>query len=129
MSFTITPRSTSSKVLVQFSSGSSFDLSNAFAYIRLLRDGTVIGAGNPTGTSQQCWADITWGNADGSSYLAVLRPIGAFFVDTPNTTSSVTYSLEIRPTFNPPVRLGRTANIGDGNRSSIPTTFFGTEIL
>ena len=94
MSVTITPKSTSSKILVMYSthlSGSS----NAQGTItnkvtRILRNGSVIGAANARGASI-CGASAgapTFDATTGSTHMNM-------FLDSPSTTSAVTYKIQL----------------------------------
>jgi hypothetical protein len=91
LSATITPSSTSSKILVlgSVSLGASTD----FGYIRLMRDSTPINIGDAasnrvrtTGAMFYPAGTPVYGNS----------PIPLDFLDSPSTTSAVTYKIQIR---------------------------------
>ena len=50
------------------------------------------------------------------------------FIDTPSTTSTITYRLKVRLTNGGTLVIGRTENGDDGNRSSTPIVFTAMEI-
>ena len=83
---TITPSSTSSKILVMFN-GHAFDNTNGHNnHLALYRDSTPIGKSG----SEASWTIAHSGldGRDGSFSVSVL--------DTPSTTSSITYSIKFR---------------------------------
>ena len=81
MDVTITPAATTSKVLVNFNCGGYNVLSSTAIHIRIKRDSTVV---------RECgrWAYDT--NTDYSSL-----PISITYLDSPSTTSEVTYTIEM----------------------------------
>jgi len=92
LSVAITPTSASSKVLVTVSvGGASMTAAGAQAY-RLVRGSTAIGVGTASGNRQATsWRDFN-GNSDGN----VAHGGYSFtFLDSPATTSSTTYKLQL----------------------------------
>ena len=88
MSVSITPTSASSKILVNFhGSGSTVNL----GYIRLLRDSTEIGSGGSAGSRIPVSCMF---HRSGDSNL--MESFGNSYLDSPNTTSAVTYKLQWR---------------------------------
>ena len=90
MSVSITPASASNKILVNFElqvGGSG----NNYASFRLLRDSTHIGVSTATDTN---WRVGTLGSlSHENSYQ--LENTGTSFLDSPNTTSAITYKLQV----------------------------------
>ena len=89
----ITPSSTSSKILITgfiCVGGSYFK-----TYIRLLRGSTVLSVGDAAGSRPQVYASSLPGGSDWDSYN--VTPIPLNLLDSPNTTSSVTYKVDFRP--------------------------------
>ena len=90
----ITPTSTSSKILVQG------DLSVGLNYFsvrgRILRDSTAIGLGNARGSRARCtWNLLHYGgSAPGTTPYQFLQASFSF-LDSPATTSEITYSLDM----------------------------------
>ena len=95
LSLSITPSSSSNKILV------SFELlvggtANNYASFRLLRDSTHIGASTATDTN---WRVGTLGClSHENSYQ--LENTGASFLDSPSTTSAITYKLQTSAYYN-----------------------------
>ena len=95
MSVSITPASASNKILV------SFELqvggaANTYASFRLLRDSTHIGVSTVTNTN---WRVGTLGSlSHENSYQ--LENTGTSFLDSPNTTSAITYKLQQSSYYN-----------------------------
>lgn len=109
MSVSITPRSTSSKILVltNFDIGSD---ANAAPDILLLRGSTSIfigdAAGSRTRTSKRAFAA-----ASNTQMPGALQ-----FLDSPSTTSSVTYKIQLRSNSGSTVTLNRS--IGDADNAT-----------
>jgi len=83
MSVSITPSSSSNKVLVFFSANISTN--NLDAQLKLLRDSTdIIG----TGATNNATAFVRVSNGD------TVVPFNTMYLDSPSTTSSVTYKLQ-----------------------------------
>ena len=89
LSLSITPSSTSSKILVtgQILLGSS----TGFTYIRLVRDSTAINIGDAASNRPRITAQFPYDSAEGQ-YGVVGTPI--MYLDSPSTTSATTYTLE-----------------------------------
>jgi hypothetical protein len=101
MSVSITPSSASNKVMVFLSvHGTTANLS----YVRLVRDSTAIGVGETAGSRISC----TLGNFSSTGDNNRTYEFGTNFLDSPATTSSVTYKLQV---------LGETTNTFYLNRT------------
>ena len=102
MSVSITPSSASNKVLVNYS---LVVFSNAVYYaLRLLRDSDstiFIGDENPSATSQN---RASFGSYD-SSYV-IADTIAQSFLDSPNTTSAITYKLQAYSPYSSAYTIG-----------------------
>ena len=86
---TITPRSTSSKILVVVTAAIASNSSNDGVYLHLFRDGAVTGFQGDAAGSRQRAARLHVFN-----YITqVVAPIT--YLDSPSTTSSVTYDLRL----------------------------------
>lgn len=83
LSASITPSSTSSKVLVVAWAVISTSGGSGDGYVRLMRDATAIGNGNQGYFGQSAGQDYYAGHS---------KPIT--FLDSPTTTSSVTYKIQ-----------------------------------
>ena len=88
---TITPTSTNSKVLVIFHAhGAVSSNSQGQAQFRIMRDATPVGVATSVGNRGALSAG-TFTEA-GASYM--IASISASYLDSPNTTSSITYSAQ-----------------------------------
>ena len=93
LSLTLTPASTSSKVLVQFDVGTTGNNYNAHSFYTVYRSiggGSYSAIGQGTGGSSY--------NYGAGSYAAnnYYHAVGHCFLDSPNTTSEVTYIVKWR---------------------------------
>ena len=110
MSATITPSSTSNKVLVQFNLGKVCGINNnAF---RIMRNGSLMpGAGDAAGSRQQ--AHFTESNQGRDANHT--GSLSYTYVDSPASTSAVTYQLQVKAevTTSQGFGLNRTYNDSD----------------
>lgn len=126
MSVTITPQSSSSKFLIMVTSGVSNTTTNSFQYVKLQRNGTDIALGDTAGPATRCWIDAALQNSAG--FDIIQKTLSGVFLDSPATTSALTYKLQVIRTANGTAFFGRTADIADANRSSIPSTITVMEV-
>ena len=107
MSVSITPSSASNKVLVNYS---LVVFSNAVYYaLRLLRDSDstiFIGDENPSATSQN---RASFGSYDSSHVIA--DTIAQSFLDSPNTTSAITYKLQAYSPYSSAYTIGINSGV------------------
>lgn len=91
----ITPKSTSSKVLVFVDVKTAPAPSASVVTVRLLRNSTVIYAGDSAGIRPLGFGQVYGGNtgSDGSYYTVPSQT--AMFLDSPASTSSTTYKVQI----------------------------------
>ena len=92
----ITPSLTSSKILITGflnCSGSYFK-----SYIILLRDSTPLSIGDTASNRPRVYAATNPGDTGWDAYNVTAIPLN--FLDSPNTTSSVTYKTQYRPYLN-----------------------------
>jgi hypothetical protein len=127
VSVTITPTSSSSKVLIMFAGEFGGQNSDSFAYLRVLRDATVLSVGDARGSSRQVTMSAALRTGGGSS-TDVTRAFGCQILDTPSTTSATTYKLQMIGSANPSFCIGGTFSTSDANRSSVPTFITAMEI-
>lgn len=126
---TITPSSASSKILLQWNTGVSSNSSNMFGIAILKRDGTTIALGDAYASHQRGWVDI--GCNQHNQYLYGLKNIHSVWLDSPNTTSAVTYYVQVRQFANTGggnIYFGYAYNTGDANRTTCPSSLIATEI-
>ena len=90
LSVDITPSSTSSKILVTVDITGSGRGGSARVPVRLLRDSTPIGNATDVGNRKASFGVLYTGSDDAGFATANIQ-----FLDSPNTTSSVTYKVQI----------------------------------
>jgi hypothetical protein len=113
LSLSITPSSTSNKVLAMFYPSFSTE-SGAYAAFKLFRGSTEIGSSTQTGTGIECFAGY-YGHST-FNYSVISLPI--VYLDSPSTTSSTTYKLQASPmrTSSLQFYLNRSHTLGDDNQ-------------
>ena len=91
LSITITPKSTSSKIIVNavVSTGCS-NAGDGSVILRMVRDSTPIGLGNASGSKIRAGSGRGTNNQDSNTMLNIPLQV----TDTPNTTSAVTYTVQ-----------------------------------
>ena len=121
LSVSITPSSTSNKILIEISlSGSGVTASNT-AHFRLLRDSTPIYLGDTAGNRTRCFASGIDSDANSTEHFS------GIFLDSPSSTSSITY--KIQTYSNDTVYVNRSsADSDDANRNRSASTITVTEI-
>ena len=123
----ITPSSTSSKILVQVNltiGGGSSDVYNIF---KLTRGGSVISDTVATNTVGSCVAG-SWSN--NVYYSTELHTTSYTYLDSPSSTSAQTYAVQVRPmgTVSRTFYLNRPSNTDDSNRGAGTSTITLMEI-
>ena len=118
---TITPRATSSKILIQYSIGMMGSTNaNVGCLMILLRDSTEVGQGSGADT-------INVFNQHYYASTAFYAPRSHLFIDSPNSTSTLVYKLQWRV-----VTAGSTTwyinRRGSNNYSRASSTFYVMEI-
>ena len=118
---TITPRATSSKILIQYSFGMMGSTNvNVGCLMKLLRDSTEVGQGSGADT-------INVFNQHYYASTAFYAPRSHLFIDSPNSTSALVYKLQWRV-----VTAGSTTwyinRRGSNNYSRSSSTFYVMEI-
>ena len=93
LSVSITPTSSSSKILVLFQINGSQQVGAGRAYLKLLRDSTVINAGATAGSRTRALGGFS--SADTS---IPSTPVSGNYLDSPATASSTTYKIQIAMT-------------------------------
>ena len=106
LSVSITQSSTSNKVLVlaNVMHGSASGQEN---YVKIVRDSTDVYVGDAAGSRQRMSASARESNTGGQSQAAMV------FLDSPNTTSSVTYKIQAGAEGVNIVYINRSENDGD----------------
>jgi hypothetical protein len=105
MSVAITPTSASSTILVSFVLNASANSAGWYgSQIKLLRNSTDIAVGDSSGGMSSCTLDFS--NNVGNSTL--ITPMPMEWIDSPATTSAVTYKLQFRSIQNTTVWVNRS---------------------
>ena len=94
LSVNITPKSTTSKIFVNVSVSGS--LNNSNTWLAVLRDTTFLGLGDAAGSRLQC----TFGNLYTFGDANIMRTHGYQLVDSPSSTSQLTYKVQVRSLAN-----------------------------
>jgi len=92
LSVSITPRATSSKILIIADIAYSLSSTDGYGHFKVTRGGTDIFIGDSAGSRVR----NVFGGATGATMSGVLIASNVTFLDTPNTTSSTTYQVEVR---------------------------------
>jgi hypothetical protein len=90
LSATITPRSTSSKIMAVLTMGALDGSTNNQIAVRILRDATAVGIGDSAGSRERAGTYIILAGQNRSTNA------NWSFLDSPSTTSSVTYKAQIK---------------------------------
>ena len=107
LSVVITPSSTSSKILVMATTQFAIDADTGHGYATLQRDGTAILQGDAAGSRPRVYvAQNNFGNNAPPNYQLVA-------LDSPSTTSAVTYSLGVRSSNGTTLYLNRSVRDAD----------------
>lgn len=110
VSVSITPSSSSSKILVMASMyrGATSAVQTRF---RLMRSGSPIYISDAAGSRSQSSAGSYVGNADVGYHFT---SVDIKYVDSPSTTSAVTYNVQLACQGGETIYIGRTGTDGDG---------------
>ena len=128
LSVSITPSSTSSKILISGHATLTTDSSASLGMLGLFRDSTQICLGDVSSTRPR----ILGGGYSGDTGLSVectFYTIGINFLDTPNTTSAISYKVRLRGTGGSTIsRLNKTISDRDGVDPRATSTLTAKEI-
>jgi len=109
----ITPASTSSKILVQISVDGSSSQAWGHTALQLQRDGSPVGVGDAAASRTQLTAQSLNYGSDPSDMASASK----IFLDSPATTSSITYSVKIHNQFASTATLFVNRSSGDSDLS------------
>lgn len=118
LSVNITPTSTSSKIYISYIC--NIAVGDGSKHIRLMRDSTAINIGD-AGQANQVRSSSTSRPTSGN-YDLDIAPIAGNFLDSPNTTSQVTYKLQatLGLSYNNTIYINRS--VSDNNNDFYPRT-------
>jgi len=91
LSVSITPSSTSNKILI--ATNVNLSASNRYTAIKILRDSTIIGIGDTAGSRSRVTVAGS-SNNDESDNIYIMRNSSASFLDSPSSTSAITYKIQ-----------------------------------
>ena len=117
LSVSITPTSASSKILIFVSLGNVVDSADV-AYAILLRGSTQIA--NSSGSDGVLGGGFSGGASSGESYFGI-RTISLTYLDSPSTTSSTTYKIQIRSNTGTAYLNRSISNAGSYDRKGVST--------
>ena len=106
LSASITPSNSASKILVMASFCFSANSGSGYPQTRILRDSTAVYVGDAAGSRTPA-LNLTYGFSQDNGFIT---PASAQFVDSPATTSSITYKLQARNTASNTIRIGATGD-------------------
>jgi len=121
LSVSITPTSTTSKILVLISANAS---SSNHCFIRLLRGATPIGVGDAGGTRIQS----TLGNFYYGNNFNNIRGYSANYLDSPATTSATTYKLQWA-TYDNATAMWLNTAAGDTDAATVTRTISSITVM
>jgi hypothetical protein len=126
MTATITPKFSTSKILVTLTSGCSNNTLDTFQFVKLVRNSTDIALGNAAGSATRCWIDASQQSAGAVNVWQ--KGLAGTFLDSPATTSATTYKLQVIVTRAGTAYFGQTAETSDANRSATSSSLTLMEI-
>ena len=130
MSVSITPSATSSKIFISGHMHGGGNDDTRFTAFKLLRDSTSVDEGNK-GASNGTNAFASLGGESGASREQANENMAFNYLDSPSTTSAITYKLQVNPN---PIGSGRIFylnrphNLADNNRVWTVSTITVMEI-
>ena len=125
MTATITPKSASNKILVMSVLNHGEDTSTPYPKLLLQRNGTNILLGDALGSASQV---STGGYAGNSAVSTSLYPSVVNYVDSPATTSAVTYKWQVYTFSSRTFYLNRTSSTADANGTTTSSSIILMEI-
>ena len=95
VSASITPKSTSNKILIQYTAAVSYDAGAATANICILKNGAKIAASNNSNISsgEEFRSNKTYYDDGGATSGNTMNSLSGSFLDSPATTSAITYGV------------------------------------
>ena len=125
-SVNITPTSSSSRIFISVTCATSLEEQDSFAYLRLMRDSTTICIGDARGSATRASMDASQQNAGTTRVWA--KPNAVQFLDSPATTSQITYKVQAWIRSGRTLFVGGTSGTDDAYRSNLPSIITVMEI-
>ena len=131
MSVSITPSATSSKIFISGHLQGGGNSDSRYTGIKLLRDSTSVDEGNK-GIKNGVNAFVSLEGGDNTNRTATNNNLSFNYLDSPSSTSAITYKLQVNP--NPGASSGRSfelnrpSNLGDNTRIWTVSTITVMEI-
>lgn len=116
----ITPKTTSSKILVQGQVYGESNIPDHFHMFRYLRDSTAIGVGTESNLGVRGSAMMSQSYYDNDNSTTANQTTLPMIIDSPSTTSSVTYKIQITCTEN----TSSTFNLNRCNTTSTAQVWY-----
>ena len=115
LSLAITPQYASSKILVMINASLGVQLGTG--HFRVVRDSTVLNVGDSASNRLQSSVSI---RTNGTPYTLNIQELSIDFLDSPSTTSEITYKLQgtLGATYNGVVYMNRTHSDTDADYGS-----------
>ena len=129
LTLNITPTATSSKIYI-IASAHVTQSTSATIHVRLLRDSTVINDGDPQTNQLEGMNSIRY--QSGTPYGLALYNVTNNYLDSPNTTSQITYKLQgtLGSSYSGTYYLNKTATDSDADYGARnPSNLTAMEIL
>jgi hypothetical protein len=126
LSASITPSSTSSRILIVVTSAGSFSEQDSFGFLRIVRDSTAIGIADSRSNATRAGMDLSQQTAGTTTTWAL--PAAQNFIDSPATASSVTYKIQAWCRNSRNLCVGGSYDASDSYRASVPSTITLMEI-
>ena len=132
VSVSITPASSSNKILVSLSGEYGNSNNDSFAHLYLVRvlDGstdTGIAVGDARGSSTRATMNASLRSGGGLTHN-VSRSFGCHFLDSPNTTNAIEYKLRIFVIQGTPACIGGASSNDGSTYNSSPTFITAMEV-
>lgn len=123
LTVTITPKSSTSKILVFTSFYAGSDVS-PYPKFQLLRNGSQIFIGDTYGSATRQSAGMVTGTPTANT----IQPVTALYLDSPATTSATTYKWQVYCYSSRAIYIGSSQGSADLNNASVPSTITVMEI-
>jgi hypothetical protein len=120
---TITPTSTSSKILVSYNVSGSQDVGSQLAHARLMRDSTAINIGDAAGSRTRSTSELFAGDSG-----IVGTTVSGTFLDSPSSTSATVYKVQLRTTGSTAFVNRGEADVDESFRSRTVSTITVMEV-